>query len=130
MRISESCFLAAALLFVTIRAPLSANDRPNVIVIYADDQGSIDTNRYGATDLVTPALDSLCDRGVRFTQFYAPAAVCSPSRAGMLTGKHPWRCGVPGNSSAPPPESLIDLTSVTEAAPPHELPSSTEDTVS
>ena len=41
----------------------------------------------------------------------------------MLTGKYPWRCGVPGNSSAPPPESLVDLASVTEAAPSHELPS-------
>lgn len=93
-----------------------------MIVIYADDQGSVDTNRYGATDLVTPALDELCDRGVRFTQFYSPAAVCSPSRAGLLTGKYPWRCGVPGNSSAPPPESVDDLATIEEASVPHELP--------
>ncbi len=73
---------------------------PNVIIIYTDDQGSVDLNCYGAKDLATPHMDSLAKRGVRFTQFYAAAPVCSPSRAGLLTGRYPVRAGVPGNVSS------------------------------
>lgn len=75
----------------------AAERKPNVIVIYTDDQGSVDAGCYGATDLETPSIDALAKRGIRFTQFYAPAPVCSPSRAGMLTGRYPIRAGVPGN---------------------------------
>lgn len=74
--------------------------QPNVILIYTDDQGSVDVNCYGAKDLITPSLDDLASRGVRFTQFYAAAPVCSPSRAAMLTGRVPQRAGVPGNVSS------------------------------
>ncbi|MGE3805094.1 MAG: sulfatase-like hydrolase/transferase, partial [Gemmataceae bacterium] len=70
---------------------------PNVIVIFTDDQGSIDTNVYGAKDLVTPNMDKLAREGVRFTQFYAAAPVCSPSRAGLMSGRYPLRAGVPSN---------------------------------
>ncbi|NIA13146.1 MAG: sulfatase-like hydrolase/transferase [Nitrospiraceae bacterium] len=73
---------------------------PNVIIIYTDDQGSIDLNCYGAEDLETPHMDALAQRGTRFTQFYAPAPVCSPSRAGLLTGRYPVSAGVPGNVSS------------------------------
>lgn len=76
--------------------------RPNVIVIFTDDQGSLDTRAYGSDDLVTPHLDALAERGVRFTQFYAAAPVCSPSRAGLLTGRYPLKAGVPSNAAAPP----------------------------
>ena len=68
---------------------LRADRQPNVIVIFTDDQGSVDLNCYGAKDLTTPHMDSLAKRGVRFTQFYAAAPVCSPSRAGLLTGRYP-----------------------------------------
>jgi arylsulfatase A len=84
--------------------------RPNVIVILTDDQGTIDAGCYGATDLHTPAIDGLAARGVRFTQFYAAAPICSPSRAGLLSGRYPWLAGMPGNGAAPPPEQLDDLT--------------------
>jgi arylsulfatase A len=77
------------------------NEKPNVIVIYTDDQGSIDLNIYGAKDLQTPNMDALVGSGVRFTQFYG-APVCSPSRAGLLTGKTPQRAGVPGNIPSVP----------------------------
>lgn len=76
------------------------NQQPNVILIYTDDQGSIDMNCYGANDLTTPNMDALAKRGVRFTQFYSAAPVCSPSRAGLLTGKVPQRAGLPGNASS------------------------------
>ena len=80
----------------------SVNDselrHPNVIIIYTDDQGAIDLNCYGANDLVTPNMDKLVESGIKFTQFYG-APICSPSRAGLLTGKTPQRAGVPGNVS-------------------------------
>ncbi|WPP51602.1 sulfatase-like hydrolase/transferase [Catalinimonas niigatensis] len=87
------------LLFIS-SSLFAQNQRPNVILIYTDDQGSIDMNCYGAKDLTTPHMDALAERGVRFTQFYAAAPVCSPSRAGLLTGKVPQRAGLPGNASS------------------------------
>lgn len=74
--------------------------KPNVILILADDLGSVDLNCYGSEDLATPALDALADRGVRFTQFYAAAPVCSPSRAAFISGMYPQNAGVPGNVSS------------------------------
>ena len=72
--------------------------KPNVLIIYTDDQGSIDMNCYGAKDLHTPNMDTLAKTGVRFTQFYAGAPVCSPSRAALMTGKTPQAAGLPGNA--------------------------------
>jgi len=74
--------------------------KPNVIIIYTDDQGSVDANCYGASDLITPNIDRLAKTGVRFTQMLAPSAICSASRAGMMTGRFPARAGVPGNVSS------------------------------
>ncbi|WP_242086464.1 sulfatase-like hydrolase/transferase [Aestuariivivens sediminis] len=79
-------------------SPQNANRLPNVIIIYTDDQGTIDANCYGAKDLYTPNIDMLAETGVRFTQFYAAASVCSPSRAALLTGKTPLAAGLPGNA--------------------------------
>lgn len=73
---------------------------PNVIFIMADDQGSVDLGCYGSKDLVTPNTDALAASGVRFTQFYSAAPVCSPSRAGALTGRWPARAGVPNNCAS------------------------------
>jgi arylsulfatase A-like enzyme len=80
---------------------------PNVIVILVDDLGSLDTHAYGAEDLETPHLDELAERGVRFTQFYAAAPVCSPSRAGLLTGRYPVRAGMPSNAPPPPLPDIV-----------------------
>lgn len=57
---------------------------------------------YGSTDLQTPHLDRLAQQGVRFTQFYAAAPICSASRAGILTGRYPARAGVPWNCASQP----------------------------
>jgi arylsulfatase A-like enzyme len=73
--------------------------QPNVIIIFTDDQGTLDMNAYGSEDLITPHMDSLARRGVRFTQFYAAAPVCSPSRVGLLTGRIPQHGGLNGNVS-------------------------------
>lgn len=74
--------------------------RPNVVIIYTDDQGTLDANCYGSKDLITPHIDALARQGVRFTQMYAPSAICSASRAGLMTGRVPARAGVPGNVSS------------------------------
>jgi len=76
--------------------------RPNVILIFTDDQGSVDAGCYGAKDLITPHIDSLAEHGVRFTQFYAAAPVCSPSRAALLTGRYPQRAQLSGNAGSQP----------------------------
>ena len=89
--------------------------RPNVILVYTDDQGTADAPGFGADDLTLPHLEALADSGVRFTQFYAPAPVCSPSRAGMLTGRYPLRAGVPGNVSSMSAESGLPLSETTMA---------------
>jgi arylsulfatase A-like enzyme len=86
-----SCLLAASTLIAR---------QPNVILIYTDDQGTIDANCYGATDLITPNIDALAERGVRFTQFYSAAPVCSPSRAAVLTGRYPQRAGLASNAGS------------------------------
>lgn len=74
--------------------------RPNIIFILTDDQGSIDMNCYGSKDLKTPNMDALAETGVRFSQFYVAAPVCSPSRASLLTGLNPYAAGLPGNASS------------------------------
>jgi arylsulfatase A len=74
--------------------------KPNIIVILTDDQGSIDMNCYGATDLKTPNMDKLAATGIRFTQFYVGSAISSPSRACLLTGKTPQSAGLPNMASS------------------------------
>ena len=67
----------------------------NVVVILADDLGYGDLSCYGSETIATPHLDQLAAEGLRFTDFYAAAPFCSPSRASMLTGRYPIRAGVP-----------------------------------
>jgi arylsulfatase A-like enzyme len=76
--------------------------RPNFIVFLTDDQGCHDLGCLGASDLKTPNIDALAQSGTRFTNWYAAAPVCSPSRAGLLTGRYPIRAGVPSNGPALP----------------------------
>ncbi|MFV0539632.1 MAG: sulfatase [Aestuariibaculum sp.] len=68
--------------------------KPNIIIIFTDDQGYGDLSCYGATDLSTPNIDNLANQGIRFEQFYVPASVCTPSRASILTGKYPKKVGL------------------------------------
>ena len=72
---------------------LSGIERPNIVVILADDLGFQDIGCYGGP-VKTPALDRLAAKGVRFTDFYSGCAVCSPSRATLLTGRNHIRTGV------------------------------------
>lgn len=69
---------------------------PNVVVIYMDDMGYGDLGCFGATDYETPNINQMATEGMRFTNFLAPQAVCSASRAGLLTGCYPNRIGLAG----------------------------------
>ncbi|MDA1345291.1 MAG: sulfatase-like hydrolase/transferase [Bacteroidetes bacterium] len=80
---------------------LYSQKQPNVIVILTDDQGAVDLNIYGAKDLYTPNMDRIAKEGTMFTQFYAGAPVCSPSRAALLTGKTNLKAGLEGNVPVP-----------------------------
>src|SRR5215213_7211458 len=75
---------------VAADTPSSARP-PNVIIILADDQGYNDLGCFGSPRIKTPRLDRMAAEGMRFTDFYAPAPVCTPTRAGLLTGCHPQR---------------------------------------
>ena len=86
------CFVASHLLFAATRS-FAAVDRPNVIFIFVDDQGYYDLGCYGATEVKTPRIDAMASEGTRLTDYYAAAPICSPSRAGLLTGCYPRRVG-------------------------------------
>ena len=89
-----------SLLFSSITLATAQARQPNVILIYTDDQGTIDVNCYGAKDLTTPHMDGLAEKGVKFNQFYSAAPVCSPSRAAVITGRYPQRAQIPSNVSS------------------------------
>lgn len=72
------------------------NKKPNVVIIFTDDQGYQDIGCFGSPDIRTPHLDKMAEEGIKLTDFYAAQAVCSASRAGLLTGCYPNRLGVHG----------------------------------
>jgi len=73
----------------------AAEDRPNFVVILTDDQGYQDVGCFGAPHIETPNLDRMAAEGMRFTDFYAAAASCTPSRAALMTGCYPQRVSLP-----------------------------------
>ncbi|MBD3414945.1 MAG: sulfatase-like hydrolase/transferase [Candidatus Aminicenantes bacterium] len=74
----------------------TSQNRPNIVLIFTDDQGYSDVGCFGAQGFDTPNLDKMAENGMRFTSFYVPQAVCSASRAGLLTGCYPNRIGIRG----------------------------------
>jgi arylsulfatase A len=73
----------------------TADRLPNFVVIFIDDMAYADVGPFGAKDYPTPHLDRMAAEGVRFTDFYAAASSCTPSRAGLMTGCYPQRVGLP-----------------------------------
>lgn len=86
-----------ALLSLAVLPAAAAPVRPNVLVLVADDLGYGDLGCYGGQDVPTPNLDALARTGVRFTNGYVTAALCAPSRAGLLTGRYQTRFGFEEN---------------------------------
>ena len=86
--------IAFSFFFSLVPSGLSKEARkPNVVFIFIDDQGYYDLSCYGATEVKTPQIDKMAEEGTRFTDYYSAAPICSPSRAGLLTGCYPRRVG-------------------------------------
>ena len=90
--LAQGIFLAANM---TLSAGNVKSKMPNIIIFLTDDQGYQDVGCFGSPLIKTPNLDRMAREGVRFTDFYSAAPVCSPSRAALLTGCYPPRVGVP-----------------------------------
>lgn len=89
--------------------PVFGDDRPNIILICADDLGWAELGCYGQKKIKTPHLDGLAKQGQRWTRFYSGAPVCSPSRNVILTGKHTGQTDVQDLKRVVPGESWSDL---------------------
>src|SRR5207253_7448225 len=88
----------------------SAANKPNILLFYADDMGYNELGCYGGKHVPTPNIDSLAAGGLRLTQGYVSAPLCSPSRAGLMTGRYQTRFGHENNSMAPGGLPLTETT--------------------
>ena len=95
-----------ALFALLLASGSHAAGKPNILLIYVDDLGYGDLGSYGHPVLQTPNIDALAAEGLKFTSNYSPSALCSPSRAGLLTGRTPYRTGI---KSWIPPNSGVYL---------------------
>lgn len=92
LKIFSSCLVLIATIFWFSQKANAQNEKPNVLLIMADDLGYSDLGSYGG-EIKTPHLDQLAQKGIRFTQMYNSAR-CSPSRASLLTGLYPHQSGI------------------------------------
>lgn len=76
---------------IVIAAMAHSQQKPNIIIIYADDLGYGDVSCYGASKINTPNIDRLASQGIRFTNAHSTSATCTPSRYALMTGQYPWR---------------------------------------
>jgi arylsulfatase A-like enzyme len=83
--------LAALCAVATVTQAAEKQSLPNIVLVMADDQGYGDVGYYGQSPVKTPVLDEMAATGLRFDRYYAAAPVCSPTRASVLTGRHPNR---------------------------------------
>ncbi|MBI4910669.1 MAG: arylsulfatase [Acidobacteria bacterium] len=113
-------FLSTAAAFSLTTASRAANQRPNIILIYADDLGYGDLSCYGASNVRTPNIDKIARGGVRFTDVHASAATCTPSRYSLLTGEYAFRMQgariLPGDAPALIQPSRTTLASMLKSA--------------
>lgn len=111
--------LAAAAILLTIachgrqegKAP---TQQPNIVLIVSDDLGYADVGAYGSQDIPTPNIDRIAHEGIRFTNAYVSSPYCSPTRAGLMTGRYPQRFGYEFNPDGSPDHGL-PLTETTMA---------------
>jgi len=105
-------FLAVLLSsFLILPSSFAAPQRPNIILILADDLGYGDLACYGHPKFKTPNLDRMAAKGARLTQFNCPMAFCAPTRASLMTGRYPFRCGMTSNPTpdGKPPANEVHL---------------------
>jgi arylsulfatase A-like enzyme len=92
------CLLIAALIAASLQSAALAQtpgaSRPNVVLVITDDMGWADLSSYGATDIRTPNIDSLARDGIRLTDFYSNGVLCTPTRAGLISGRYQQRYGL------------------------------------
>ncbi len=106
--------LCVSMASVTIQAQAP---KPNVVFVMTDDMGYSDIGPYGGTDIRTPVLDRLAREGVRFTDFYANGPVCSPTRAGLITGRYQQRYGIEAPLPSSDPENRVGLPATGHSLP-------------
>ena len=115
--INRSLFFALIIALTSFQVHAQSGKQPNFIIIFVDDLGYGDLSCYGHPTIRTPNLDQMAAEGMRFTQFYVAANVCTPSRAALLTGRLPVRSGMYGkergvffpNSASGLPHSEITM---------------------
>ena len=103
--------LVVVIAAIATRLDAAPGTQPNIVLILADDLGYGDLGCYGHPRFKTPNIDRLAATGARLTQFNAPAPFCAPTRASLLTGRYPFRCGMTGNPApdATPKEDALHL---------------------
>ena len=87
------CLCAALCAMLVSSLSADAASKPNIVFVLIDDFGYADSGPYGAKDIRTPHIDRLAREGVKFTDFYANAPVCTPTRCGFITGRWQQRVG-------------------------------------
>ena len=93
----QTLYVIFLIIFISCDTETDNNEiSPNIVFIFADDLGYGDLSSYGASDINTPNIDFIGKNGIKFTDFYSVSSVCTPSRAGMLTGRYPQRFGLNG----------------------------------
>jgi arylsulfatase A-like enzyme len=113
-RTRSVAFFASSLLFFGPTAAEAQGRRPNIVVIVADDMGYADVGFQGSRDIPTPNIDALARIGIRFTDAYVTGPYCSPTRAGLMTGRYQQRFGHEFNPVGNP-ETGLPLQEITMA---------------
>ena len=99
--------ISIVIFFVSVITVARAQDQPNIVLVMCDYMGYADTEPFGSTEIKTPSILKLAEQGVKYTNSYSAAPVCSPARAALLTGLYPFKNGVETNVG----KSHIGLTS-------------------
>lgn len=113
--------VASGVAALCLGAQAFAQQKPNVVVFLADDMGYADTGPFGAKDIRTPHIDRLAREGVRLTNSYSNGPVCTPTRAGLMTGRYQQRAGLewallPTDKGKGLPESEITIARILKGA--------------
>lgn len=109
LRILATVSIALSLLCVSRTVVEAQRRAPNIVVIVSDDMGYADIGVHGSKDIPTPHIDALAKGGIRFTDAYVSGPYCSPTRAGLLTGRYPQRFGHEFNPEPAPSHNEIGL---------------------